>query len=366
MPVSAYSEALAVVPTARAAEPPAKLAPYFKPPAEFANDFGTYRSPLKFDDGTDGEERRRTGQKRRAEILKYWHGAMGEWPPLIEKPKVEYSARRSSATASPSTSVRIEVAPGRTVDDAYLLVPDGKGPFPAVLVVFYDANTGVGLGKAGAPRLRLPARPARVRRPVARRRPEHVLPDEGDVPHPAAVVPRLRGRQLLHTRWRTCPSVDPKRVGVVGHSYGGKWAMFAACLYDKFACGGVVRRRHRVRREARQRELLGAVVPRLRAGLKEQRKPGIPNDKNPRTGPYKKLMADGRDLHELHALMAPRPFLVSGGSEDPPERWKALNHAVAVNKLLGAREPRRDDQPPGALARRRSRTSSCTCSSSRS
>jgi hypothetical protein len=41
------------------------------------------------------------------------------------------------------------------------------------------------------------------------------------------------------------------------------------------------------------------------------------------------------DLHELHALMAPRPFLVSGGSEDPPERWKALNHTVVVNKLLG-------------------------------
>jgi hypothetical protein len=33
--------------------------------------------------------------------------------------------------------------------------------------------------------------------------------------------------------------------------------------------------------------------------------------------------------------MAPRPFLVSGGSEDPPERWAALNHSVAVNKLLG-------------------------------
>jgi hypothetical protein len=37
----------------------------------------------------------------------------------------------------------------------------------------------------------------------------------------------------------------------------------------------------------------------------------------------------------LHALIAPRPFLVSGGSEDPPERWIALNHAVAVNDLLG-------------------------------
>jgi hypothetical protein len=33
--------------------------------------------------------------------------------------------------------------------------------------------------------------------------------------------------------------------------------------------------------------------------------------------------------------MAPRPFLVSGGSEDPPERWKALNHTIAVNTLLG-------------------------------
>lgn len=33
--------------------------------------------------------------------------------------------------------------------------------------------------------------------------------------------------------------------------------------------------------------------------------------------------------------MAPRPLLVSGGSEDPPERWAALNHTVAVNRMLG-------------------------------
>lgn len=26
---------------------------------------------------------------------------------------------------------------------------------------------------------------------------------------------------------------------------------------------------------------------------------------------------------------------MSGGSEDRPERWKALNHTIAVNKLLG-------------------------------
>ena len=61
------------------------------------------------------------------------------------------------------------------------------------------------------------------------------------------------------------------------------------------------------------------------------------SERNPRIGAYSQLVEAGRDLHELHALIAPRPFLVSGGSEDPPERWKALNHAIAVNALLGAR-----------------------------
>ena len=61
----------------------------------------------------------------------------------------------------------------------------------------------------------------------------------------------------------------------------------------------------------------------------------MPTTANPRTGAYKELIKNGHDLHELLALMAPRPFLVSGGSEDPPERWRALNHVVAVNRLLG-------------------------------
>ncbi|HUI32466.1 MAG TPA: hypothetical protein VLY84_02535, partial [Dysgonamonadaceae bacterium] len=52
-------------------------------------------------------------------------------------------------------------------------------------------------------------------------------------------------------------------------------------------------------------------------------------------GLYSQLIEENLDLHELHALMAPRPFLVSGGSSDPIERWTALNHSIAVNKLLG-------------------------------
>jgi len=34
---------------------------------------------------------------------------------------------------------------------------------------------------------------------------------------------------------------------------------------------------------------------------------------NPRTGAYKVMMEKGIDLHELHALMAPRPFLYRAG-----------------------------------------------------
>lgn len=52
-------------------------------------------------------------------------------------------------------------------------------------------------------------------------------------------------------------------------------------------------------------------------------------------GLYPYLMNNNYDLHELHALMAPRPFLVSGGSSDPVERWIPLNHSIAVNRLLG-------------------------------
>ena len=55
---------------------------------------------------------------------------------------------------------------------------------------------------------------------------------------------------------------------------------------------------------------------------------------NPATGAYKVMRETGHDLTELHALMAPRPFLVSGGAEDHLARWLALNHAIALNSFL--------------------------------
>ncbi len=66
-----------------------------------------------------------------------------------------------------------------------------------------------------------------------------------------------------------------------------------------------------------------------------RRKPGIPSPANPRTGLHTEMIDAGADLVDLHALMAPRPVLVSGGVQDPPKNWQALNHLGAVNTLLG-------------------------------
>ncbi len=146
------------------------------------------------------------------------------------------------------------------------------------------------------------------------------------------------------------PEVDSKRIGIVGHSFGGKWGMFAACLFDKFACAvwsdpGIVFDDTRGSINYWEPWYLGYHP-------KPWRKRGLITPENPAFGAYPKLREMGKDLHELHALMAPRPFLVSGGSEDPVERWIPLNHSIAVNRLLG-REHRvfmtnRPDHSPNA------------------
>lgn len=311
--------------------PPASIAKYFRPPDALAKDLGPYRSPLLFDDGTPVKSAA-DWTRRRGELLKYWHGQMGAWPPVIEKPKLEYleKERRENVTQH---RVRIETAPGRVIDDAFLLVPDGPGPFPAVVVVFYEANTAIGKGKG-------PLRDFAIQ--LARR--GFVALSVGGDPntyYPTRETCRIQPLSFHAYEAANCyhllanlPFVDPARVGVTGHSYGGKWAMFAFALYDRFAAGawsdpGIVFDESRSNVNYWEPWYLGF------ENGKAPRGRGIPNDKNPRTGPYKTMMAEKRDLHELHALMAPRPALTSGGAEDPIDRWKALNHAVAVNQLLG-------------------------------
>jgi dienelactone hydrolase len=313
-----------------------KIAPYFSVPQEFAGNFGDYRSPLTFDDGSVVKDAK-DWPKRRAEILDRWRKVMGPWPALIEHPKFEVVGEEAREGCT-QYSVKVEVAPGQ-MQQGFLLVPPGKGPFPAVLVPFYEPGTSVGRppkagkGTFGDYGWQL-ARRGFVTLSIGSPGGDAWKPDRsGAVCQPLSYLAYIAAN--CATALADRPDVDAKRIGVVGHSYGGKWAMFASCMSEKFAAAawsdpGIVFDEARSNVNYWEPWYLG-----LDPTLKTQRKPGLVTPANPRTGAYKIMVEQKMDLQELHALMAPRPFLLSGGAEDQPSRWVALNHAVAVNRLLG-------------------------------
>lgn len=299
---------------------------------------------------------------RRQEILDAWQQMMGPWPPLIDQPEVEL-VTTTTRDAVTQHQVRLQIALGEQWVDGFLLVPDGPGPFPAVLVVYYDAQSGIGFGsplrdfawqlaRRGLVTLSIGKPNTGVNLADPQQIPGRGLPYFGPVDTQLAVQPlsalayaAANARRTLAQR----PDVRPDRIGIVGHSFGGKWALMASCLDDQFACAvwsdpGIVLDE----RDRRQQNpsgsvnywdpwYLGAEPGQPIVAGEAYRFRLLPSEGEPRTGAYRALIEQGRDLVELHALMAPRPLLISGGTADLPERWVALNHAIAVNQLLGAR-----------------------------
>ena len=314
---------------------PADLARFFTPPTSQPVD--SRRSPLIRADGSVITTAA-AWEKERAAIRARWFALMGPWPELLTTPRLEIVRTESRENFTQQT-LRLELAPGY-FQTALLLLPAGPGPFPAVVVPFYESNTSAGLATtpAGAP-----TKPHRdFGRQLVRRGfvalclgtpgGDAYKPDQaGATCQPLSFLAYLAAN--AHTTLTRLPVVDPARIGIAGHSYGGKWAMFASCLYDKFACAvwsdpGIVFDETRTSINYQEPWYLG-LDPTI------TRKRGLVSATAPRTGAYAQLVAAGHDLHELHALMAPRPFLVSGGAEDPPKRWSPLTHAIAVNRLLG-------------------------------
>ena len=315
---------------------PQALHPWFSPPADVAGDLGEFRNPLLFNDGSEVRTAAEWA-KRREEILRTWHGLMGEWPPLITEPVVETleSVKQENFTRH---RVRFPWTPTEKTT-GYLFIPDKAttGKHPAVLTVYYEPETAAGMGneqrdfayqlaKRGFVTLSIGTSETSASKDYALYWPS--IDDATVQPLSMLAYAAANAWHVLAAR----PEVDPARIGVTGHSYGGKWSMFASCLFEKFACAawsdpGIV---------FDTRPSVNYWEPwYLGYHPKPWRERGVPSESNPARGLYPELLKQGRDLHELHALMAPRPFLVSGGSEDSPGRWKALNHSIAVNRLLG-------------------------------
>ena len=328
---------LAIHSIVAAAEPLpwSEMEPFFSPPKEFAGKLGDYRSVMQFDDGTPVRSPQ-DWPRRRQEILRYWQEAMGPWQPLVEKPRISYKKKEQVENFT-RHEIELEIAPGRMVGPQYLLVPAGQGPFPAVVVTWYNSADSAGMSEKQRDRVDFGYQLAKrgfVALCIGGVSPERVADGQRGVqPLSYLAYAAANGCNAL----ANLPEVDGKRIGVVGHSFGGKWAMFASCLHEKFACGvwvdpGVVWNEKDSNANYWEKWYLGHDYSKP---SESQRKEGIPKENNPRTGAYRKFVEEKHDMHELHALMAPRPFLVSGGAQDRPDHWVALNHAIGVNEFLG-------------------------------
>ena len=311
----------------------------FEPPAAFRGDLGTYRPVLTFDDGRPVRTPADWAERRK-EILAAWTKLLGEWPPLLEKPVPQVQWKETLPDGIVRSRVEIEVAPGRKTG-AFLLVPPGTGPFPGIVDVFYYPEDGAGmkedrrgqndfgytLATRGFVALCVGQNPTAPKPNADLYWPSH---DKAQL-QPLSFLAYVAAN--AHTVLAQREDVDPARIGVVGHSYGGKWALFAGALYEKFAATavsdpGIVFDEKLSNVNYWEPWYLGYDAARQRP--RGAFKPG-----EERLGAYRGIVEQKRDLHELHALMCPRPFFTAGGAVDPPERWQALNHAVAVNKLLG-------------------------------
>jgi len=273
-----------------------RIAPFFSAPENFANDFGNYRSPLKFYDGR-AVTTPADWAKRRQEILERWHELMGKWPTLIENPQVEIlkSSRRENFVQH---RIQFRWTPNEKTE-GYLLIPEGNGKRPAVLTVFYDLETAIGLGKPHRDFAYQLAKRGFVTLSIgtaaASRNETYALY------HPSITNAQVQPLSMLAyaaaNAWHVLaqrPEVDANRIGIVGHSFGGKWAMFASCLFEKFTCAawsdpGIVFDESRRSVNYWEPWYLGYHPP-------PWRKRAIISSDNPARGLYPKLVADGYDL----------------------------------------------------------------------
>ncbi len=262
--------------------------------------------------------------KRRAELREKWLRFLGPFldaPRCPLNPQVLSTARLGGVTRK---LVKLQVEPGVWME-AYLLHPaEPKGKLPGVVVfhstVRYTIRQPAGLEGAEEKWIGL-----------------H-LAEQGMV----ALCPRCflwepEGRGLadavdrLHQRhpdWRgmakmifdgmraadylqTLPFVDRERLGCIGHSLGGKEALFVAAFDERFRAvvsseGGI--------------------------GL------GFSNWEAPwYLGPEIRQPGFAMDNHEVLALVAPRPFLlIGGGASDGEKSWPYVAAVLPIYRLLGA------------------------------
>tara|TARA_R110001599_G_scaffold221395_8_gene420056 strand:- start:5568 stop:6794 length:1227 start_codon:yes stop_codon:yes gene_type:complete len=314
------------------------LAPYFTVPAKYEGKKGNFKNPFIFND----KSRVTTlddWKIRRKEILDSWHKLMGEWPDLIVKTNFEILETVNKPDYI-KKRIRFEWIPGQ-MTEGYLLLPYEANNRPAVVTVYYEPETAIGEGKPDRDFALQLVKRGFVTLSIGTTETSNAKTYSlyyPDIDH-STVQPLSLMAYAAANAWHVLADmkeVNKNKIGIMGHSYGGKWAMFASCLFENFAAAawsdpGIVFDQVRPNINYWEPYYLG-YHPRPR------RERGVPTKDNPARGLYPQLIKEGKDLHELHVLMAPRPFLVSGGEEDGENRWIPLNYSLKANSFYGYKD----------------------------
>ncbi len=266
-------------------------------------------------------------QKNRASVLAKWENILGmqHAPKLEGAPKVRL-IREYQMDSYTGRLMYIQVEPDHW-EKIYLMLPrqTPSEPAPVVIVPYYDVDTPAGQDMGG-----------KVYRPASVRSFANLAVRSGyiavavrwfgegyTVGYAEAMAELNRrhpglsglGKWVSDARYLvdwlyTLPAVDRENIGIIGHSLGGKMAMYAAAFEPRITA--VVGSDHGIGLEFSNYEDYWYLDATIR-------------NRNPAT-----------DHHELLGLIAPRPFLLIGGeSADKDESWHFINEARKVYSLFG-------------------------------
>ena len=109
----------------------------------YKDNYGNYRSPLLLNNG-DTIKNVNDWNKKRKKIKDTWMNLMGKWPPIIKNQKFEIldTLKRENFY---QYRVRFYWVPNEQTE-GYLLIPDKRGKKPAIISVFYEPETAIGIG----------------------------------------------------------------------------------------------------------------------------------------------------------------------------------------------------------------------------